>query len=61
VTAFIFLFITLDDAGAHSKRYFDFIQEPRKQFVLVPRAGHDPNQPMIDAQYILRERIGDCR
>lgn len=45
-----------------SKRYFDFIQAPRKEFVLVPRAGHDPNQPMVDAKYsLLKERIGDCR
>ncbi|MDB5959782.1 MAG: alpha/beta hydrolase fold protein [Massilia sp.] len=45
-----------------SKRYFDFVQAPRKEFVLVPRTGHDPNQPMLDAQYrLLRERIGDCR
>ena len=29
-----------------SKRYFDFIEAPRKQFVLVPAAGHDPNPPM---------------
>lgn len=47
---------------APSKRYFDFIEAPRKEFVLVPRVGHDPNQPMLDAQYrLLKERIGDCR
>jgi pimeloyl-ACP methyl ester carboxylesterase len=47
---------------APSKRYFDFIQAPRKDYVLVPRAGHDPNPPMIDAQYkLLKERLGDCR
>jgi hypothetical protein len=40
----------------------DFIQAPRKEFVLVPRTGHDPNPPMIAAQYkLLKERIGDCR
>jgi pimeloyl-ACP methyl ester carboxylesterase len=44
-----------------SKRYFDFIQAPRKEFVLVPRAGHDPNPPMVDAQYRLLKKIGDCR
>ena len=45
-----------------SRRYFDFIQAPRKEFVLVPGAGHDPNPPMIDAQYrLLMERIGECR
>jgi pimeloyl-ACP methyl ester carboxylesterase len=45
-----------------SKRYFDFLQAPRKEFVLVPRTGHDPNPPMLDAQYkLLKQRIGDCR
>ena len=44
-----------------SKRYFDYIQAPRKEFVLVPRAGHDPNQPMVDAQYrLLKDRISGC-
>jgi pimeloyl-ACP methyl ester carboxylesterase len=46
---------------APSRRYFDFIQAPRKEFVLVPRTGHDPNQPMIDAQYRFLKAIGDCR
>jgi pimeloyl-ACP methyl ester carboxylesterase len=44
-----------------SKRYFDFIQAPHKEFVLVPRAGHDPNPPMVDAQYRSLKKIGDCR
>nr|WP_315401047.1 alpha/beta hydrolase [uncultured Duganella sp.] len=47
---------------APGKRYFDFVEAPRKEYVLVPRAGHDPNQPVLDAQYrLLKERIGDCR
>jgi pimeloyl-ACP methyl ester carboxylesterase len=46
---------------APSRRYFDFIQAPHKEFVLVPRSGHDPNQPMIDAQYRFLKMIGDCR
>lgn len=46
---------------APSKRYFDFIEAPRKEFVLVPRAGHDPNPPMLDAQYRFLKKIGDCR
>jgi pimeloyl-ACP methyl ester carboxylesterase len=46
---------------APSKRYFDFIQAPHKEFVLVPRAGHDPNPPMVDAQYRLLKKIGNCR
>jgi pimeloyl-ACP methyl ester carboxylesterase len=44
-----------------SRRYFDFIQAPHKEFVLVPRAGHDPNPPMVDAQYRMLKKIGDCR
>jgi hypothetical protein len=44
-----------------SRRYFDFIQAPRKEFVLVPRAGHDPNPPMVDTQYRMLKKIGDCR
>ncbi|MFC5551664.1 alpha/beta fold hydrolase [Massilia aerilata] len=44
-----------------SRRYFDFIQAPRKEFVLVPRAGHDPNPPMVEAQYRMLKKIGDCR
>ena len=51
-----------EKAVAPSKRYFDFIEAPGKEFVLVPRAGHDPNQLMMDAQYrVLKERVGDCR
>ena len=46
---------------APSKRYFDFIQAPRKDYVLVPRAGHDPNPPMVDAQYrLLKEHLSSC-
>jgi pimeloyl-ACP methyl ester carboxylesterase len=46
---------------APSRRYFDFIRAPRKEYVLVPGAGHDPNPPMVDAQYrLLKERIGSC-
>jgi len=47
---------------APGKRYFDFIQAPRKEYVTVPRSGHDPNPPMVDAQYrLLEARMGDCR
>ncbi len=34
-----------------SKRYFDTIQAPRKDYVLLDRTGHDPNQAMVDATY----------
>jgi pimeloyl-ACP methyl ester carboxylesterase len=41
-----------------TKRYFESISAPQKAFVLVPQAGHDPNVPMVDAEYkIIRERI----
>ncbi len=37
-------------------RYYDAIRAPVKKLVLVPRAGHDPNVPMVEAQStLLRE------
>ncbi|MBW8882841.1 MAG: alpha/beta hydrolase, partial [Asticcacaulis sp.] len=36
-----------------SKRYFDFIEAPHKEFVMVPRTGHDPNPPMVETQFRL--------
>ena len=33
-----------------ARRYFDGISAPRKAFVLVPQAGHDPNPALIEAQ-----------
>jgi len=41
-----------------TQRYVDAIRAPVKKLVLVPRAGHDPNVPMVEAQAILlREEI----
>lgn len=41
-----------------SRRYFDSLRAPKKAFVLVPHAGHDPNRPMLDAQFkVLKERV----
>lgn len=41
-----------------SRRYFDSVTAPQKEFVLVARAGHDPNQVTLDAQYkLLQERV----
>ncbi len=41
-----------------AKRYFDNIVAPQKEYVLLPRTGHDPNSAMIDAEYdILKNRI----
>lgn len=45
--------VTVPDVA---KRYFDGISAPEKRFVLVPRAGHDPNRPMLDAVYELISR-----
>ncbi len=48
-------YLTLPDI---SRRYFDSLSAPQKQFVVLPRTGHDPNQIMIDAQYkLLQEAI----
>ena len=41
-----------------TQRYFKSIKAPVKKLVLVPRAGHDPNLPMVEAQgRLLREEI----
>ncbi|MDF3036318.1 MAG: alpha/beta hydrolase family protein [Paucimonas sp.] len=43
---------------AVTKRYFDKIVAPVKEYVLVPRTGHDTNPPIINAQHrILAETI----
>jgi hypothetical protein len=47
---------------ASTRPCFDSIQAPRKAYVLVPRAGHDPNPPMRAAQFkVLKENGGECR
>jgi len=39
-----------------ARRYFERIEAPHKRFVVVPRAGHDPNEAMMAAQLqVLRE------
>lgn len=41
-----------------TQRYFESVSAPQKELVLVPRAGHDPNQLMVDAQFkLLQERV----
>jgi pimeloyl-ACP methyl ester carboxylesterase len=41
-----------------SKRYFDAIHSPQKEYFLLPKVGHDPNPDMIASQYtILKNRI----
>jgi pimeloyl-ACP methyl ester carboxylesterase len=43
---------------AVTQRYVDAIRAPVKKLVLVPRAGHDPNVPMVEAQArLLRDEI----
>ncbi|MCE3263429.1 MAG: proline iminopeptidase [Pseudoduganella sp.] len=45
-------------SAAVTRRYFAAIKAPRKDLVLVPRAGHDPNQVLVDAQLkVLDERV----
>ena len=34
-----------------AKRYFDSIKAPKKEYFLLPLVGHDPNPPMVEAQY----------
>ncbi len=46
----------LTDPGV-ARRYFDTVSAPEKRFMLVARAGHDPNPAMIAAVHdLLRER-----
>ncbi|HSI50862.1 MAG TPA: alpha/beta fold hydrolase [Ideonella sp.] len=41
-----------------ARRYFDSIEAPQKDWVLLPRTGHDPNPAMRDAQFsLLKERV----
>lgn len=34
-----------------AKKYFDSIIAPKKEYILLARTGHDPNETMIDAEY----------
>ncbi|MET0308409.1 MAG: alpha/beta hydrolase [Sphingomonas sp.] len=41
-----------------SEAYFNSISAPAKEFLLLPRTGHDPNPTMIDAQFrVLTDRV----
>lgn len=43
---------------AIARTYFDSITAPVKSFTLVKRAGHDPNQAVLDAQWtVLRDKV----
>lgn len=41
-----------------TRTYFDLLEAPRKKLVMVPRAGHDPNFAMLEAQRkLLQEEV----
>ena len=41
-----------------AKRYFDSITAPQKEFILLPRVGHDPNPTLVAAQFkLLKEHV----
>jgi pimeloyl-ACP methyl ester carboxylesterase len=41
-----------------ARRWFDAINAPRKAFIAVPGAGHDPNVAMVEAEYrVLMDRV----
>jgi len=41
-----------------TRQYVDSITAPQKEYILVPRVGHDPNLPFIEAQLkLLNERV----
>ncbi len=41
-----------------AQRYYASLTAPQKDLVLLPHAGHDPNQDVIDAEYkLLKERV----
>ncbi|MED5595475.1 alpha/beta fold hydrolase [Janthinobacterium sp. P210006] len=43
---------------AIARSYFDSITAPGKGFTVVKRAGHDPNQAVLDAQWtVLRDQV----
>lgn len=44
-----------------ARRYFDAIEAPAKDFIVVPRAGHDPNEPMMAAQLQVLRRAAAAR
>ena len=41
-----------------TRPYYEAISAPDKAYIEVPRAGHDPNGPLIEAQKrVLDERV----
>ena len=44
--------------AAGTRRYYESIRAPQKDYVSIPRVGHDPNQAMLDTQFkLLQERV----
>lgn len=42
-----------------SKRYFDGIRAPAKEYVLVPDCGHDPNRAMLVEQFRILKTLAE--
>jgi pimeloyl-ACP methyl ester carboxylesterase len=41
-----------------ARRYYNSLKAPQKDLVMLERAGHDPNQDVVDAEFkMLKERI----
>ena len=41
-----------------SKAYFETLSAPTKEFLILPRTGHDPNPTMMDTQLqVLTTRV----
>jgi alpha-beta hydrolase superfamily lysophospholipase len=39
------------------RAWFDTLRAPRKRYVLVQRAGHDPNERLLAAMYVLLREL----
>ncbi|WNG34411.1 alpha/beta hydrolase [Archangium violaceum] len=44
-----------------TRRYFERITAPHKELIMVPRTGHDPNPPMLAAQYRVLKKLAAKR
>ena len=41
-----------------AQRYYDSLKAPAKGIVILPHAGHDPNQDVVDAEYrVIKQRV----
>ncbi len=47
--------VTVPDIAQH---YFERLSAPQKEFILIPKTGHDPNPALLEAQLaLLRKRV----